>query len=57
MRLYGRPLVIAHGALIVHDRVRLSSSVATLELVADRGGTMLARWAREVLEKMAPAER
>ena len=35
VRLTGRPRVVTRGQLIVHDRVQLISTVATLELVAE----------------------
>ena len=40
VRLTGRPRVVTRGELIVHDRVQLVSTVATLELVAEAGGTL-----------------
>lgn len=40
VRLTGRPRVVARGDLIVHDRVQLVSTVATLELVAEANGTL-----------------
>ena len=40
VRLRGRPAVFAHGRLIVHERVQLVSTIATLELVVERGATL-----------------
>ncbi len=40
VRLRGRPVVIARGNLVIGDRVQLVSTVATLELVAERGATL-----------------
>lgn len=40
VRVWGRPSVQARGALIVRDRVRLVSTIATTELVAGPGGTL-----------------
>jgi acetyltransferase-like isoleucine patch superfamily enzyme len=38
--LYGKPKVVNQGTMTFGDRVRLDSSVATLELVALRGGLL-----------------
>jgi maltose O-acetyltransferase len=40
VRVWGRPSVRAEGKLIVRDRVRLVSTIATTELVAGPGGTL-----------------
>jgi maltose O-acetyltransferase len=40
IRLRGRPAITARGSLIIHDRVQLISTIATLELVAEKGGTL-----------------
>ena len=40
VRLRGRPAVSARGRLIIHDRVQLVSTVATLELVVVSGATL-----------------
>ncbi len=40
VRVWGRPSVQARGALVVRDRVRLVSTIATTELVAGPGGTL-----------------
>ncbi len=40
VRLRGRPVVINHGRMVIGDRVQLLSTVATLELVTERGGTL-----------------
>jgi maltose O-acetyltransferase len=40
VRLNGRPTVVTRGTLRIRDRVKLISTVATLELVADEGGVL-----------------
>src|SRR5690606_32316177 len=40
VRLRGRPIVVNHGRMIIGDRVQLYSTVATLELVSEPGGTL-----------------
>jgi acetyltransferase-like isoleucine patch superfamily enzyme len=40
VRLRGRPRIVALGELRVEDRVQLYSTLAKLELVADRGGSL-----------------
>jgi acetyltransferase-like isoleucine patch superfamily enzyme len=40
VRLRGRPVVVARGQLVIGDRVQLVSTVARLELVAERHGTL-----------------
>lgn len=40
VRVWGRPSVYNGGTLIVHPRVRISSTNATTELVAQDGGTL-----------------
>jgi acetyltransferase-like isoleucine patch superfamily enzyme len=40
VRLRGAPVVVAHGNLVIGDRVQLVSTVATLELVAEYGATL-----------------
>lgn len=40
VRLQGRPRVVADGRLLVHDRAKLVSTVATLELVTGENGTL-----------------
>jgi acetyltransferase-like isoleucine patch superfamily enzyme len=40
VRLWGRPVILNEGQMIIHDRVRLVSTVATLELAATRGGKL-----------------
>lgn len=40
VRLRGRPHVVARGELTVGERVQLVSTVATLELVAERGAVL-----------------
>ncbi len=40
VRVWGRPAVKARGTLIVRDRARIVSTIATTELVADEGGTL-----------------
>lgn len=40
VRLRGRPAVTARGSMVIHDRVQLVSTIATLELVAEAGGTL-----------------
>ena len=40
VRVWGRPRIRNWGEMIIADRVRLVSTVATLELVADRGGRL-----------------
>jgi maltose O-acetyltransferase len=40
VRLRGRPAVSARGRLVVHERVQLVSTVATLELVVEHGATL-----------------
>jgi acetyltransferase-like isoleucine patch superfamily enzyme len=40
VRLRGRPVVSARGRLIIHDRVQLVSTVATLELVVEDGARL-----------------
>ena len=40
VRLRGRPAVFARGRLIVHERVQLVSTIATLELVVEHGATL-----------------
>lgn len=41
VRLHGKPRVLNRGTMVVGDRVRLSSTIATLELVADHGGRLV----------------
>lgn len=40
VRLRGRPAVANRGRMIVGDRVQLISTIATLELVSEQGGTL-----------------
>lgn len=40
VRLRGRPIVSASGRLVIHERVQLVSTVATLELVVTDGATL-----------------
>jgi maltose O-acetyltransferase len=40
VRVWGRPVVNNHGQMIIRDRVRLVSTVATLELSAGAGATL-----------------
>lgn len=40
VRVRGRPSVVARGELTVGDRVQLVSTVARLELIAERGATL-----------------
>lgn len=40
VRLRGRPIVHNAGRMVIGDRVQLISTVATLELVAERGATL-----------------
>lgn len=40
VRLYGKPAVACFGTLLIHDRVRLYSTLATIELAVNRGGTL-----------------
>jgi maltose O-acetyltransferase len=40
VRVQGRPKVVNRGRLIIGDRVRLSSTIATLELFVAPGGTL-----------------
>jgi acetyltransferase-like isoleucine patch superfamily enzyme len=40
VRLRGRPVVVDRGELVIGDRVQLVSTVARLELVAERGGRL-----------------
>lgn len=40
VRLQGRPAVTNNGRMIIGQRVRLFSTIATLELVADQGGLL-----------------
>jgi maltose O-acetyltransferase len=40
VRLRGRPAVSARGRLVVHERVQLVSTIATLELVVEHGATL-----------------
>jgi acetyltransferase-like isoleucine patch superfamily enzyme len=40
VRLRGRPIIVTRGELVIGDRVQLVSTVATLELVTERGGRL-----------------
>ena len=40
VRLRGTPAVVARGRIVIGERVQLVSTVATLELVAEPGGTL-----------------
>jgi acetyltransferase-like isoleucine patch superfamily enzyme len=40
VRVYGRPLVYNHGEMRIGERVRVSSTVATTELVTEPGGLL-----------------
>ena len=40
VRLRGRPAVSNEGRMVIGERVQLVSTIATLELVADRGGLL-----------------
>jgi acetyltransferase-like isoleucine patch superfamily enzyme len=40
VRLRGTPVVVARGRIVIGERVQLVSTVATLELVAEAGGTL-----------------
>ncbi len=40
VRVWGKPSIQAYGQLIIGDRVRLVSTIATTELVAGEGGTL-----------------
>lgn len=40
VRLRGRPAVTNRGRMVIADRVQLVSTIATLELVAGKGGTL-----------------
>ena len=40
VRVQGHPMVVNRGRMVIGDRVRLSSTVATLELVTDPGGLL-----------------
>jgi maltose O-acetyltransferase len=40
VRLRGKPVVVTRGRLLIGERVQLVSTVATLELVAEAGGTL-----------------
>jgi acetyltransferase-like isoleucine patch superfamily enzyme len=40
VRLRGRPRIVNEGHMLIGERVQLVSTVATLELVADVGGTL-----------------
>jgi maltose O-acetyltransferase len=40
VRVYGRPSVTNHGRIVIGERVRLSSTIATTELVAEAGGVL-----------------
>jgi len=40
VRVRGRPSITIRGRLVVHDRVQLVSTVATLELMVERGASL-----------------
>lgn len=40
VRLRGRPSITNHGRMVIGERVQLVSTIATLELVAERGATL-----------------
>lgn len=40
VRAWGRPVVKTRGKLIIRDRARIVSTIATTELVAEEGGTL-----------------
>ena len=41
VRVRGRPAVTNHGHMLIGDRVQLVSTIATLELVCEKGGTFV----------------
>ena len=40
VRVWGMPSIVNHGTMLIGDRVRLNSTIATLELAADTNGTL-----------------
>lgn len=40
VRVWGRPAIHNSGTMIIHERARFVSTIATLELVANQGGTL-----------------
>jgi maltose O-acetyltransferase len=40
VRVRGRPAVTNHGRMVIGERVQLVSTIATLELVSDKGGLL-----------------
>ena len=40
VRLWGKPSILNRGTILIGDRVRLNSTIATLELAADINGTL-----------------
>lgn len=40
VRVWGRPVVKTRGTMLIRDRARIVSTIATTELVAEEGGTL-----------------
>lgn len=40
VRVRGRPVIVNRGRMVIGERVQLSSTIATLELVTEAGGTL-----------------